>query len=161
MWRRYSRGSKDIRRFSQNMGADEGGKGFDRDQFDAVPQECLEEIGKRHETIEALFSGGELNEEVHIAVRAGLVASHGAEKRKASDAELTDFRFGFKQALERLCPGRGEGAHPSTLSGSALWAKQVDDGWELSWARGGGGRRQRAAAVRRGSSSSPPRGRRL
>ncbi len=97
----------DIRRFRQDVGTDERGEGLDRDQLDAVAQQPLEEIGKRHEAIEALLSGGELDEEVHVAVRAGLAARHGAEKRKAPNAELADLGFGLEQASDGLIACRG------------------------------------------------------
>jgi len=89
------------------VGADEGGESLDRDQLDGMSHEPLEEIGKSHEAIEALLAGGELDEKVHVAIRAGLAACHGAEERKAPDAELANLRFGSKQALDRLVSGRG------------------------------------------------------
>ena len=79
MWRRYSRGSKDIRRFRQDMGPDERREGFYGDQFDTMTQQSLEKIGKGHEAIEALLSGCELHQNVHIAIRAGLATSHRAK----------------------------------------------------------------------------------
>ena len=107
MWRRYSRGSKDIRRLSKDMGADERGERLDCYQLDGMSHQPLQEIGESHEAIEALLARGELDEEVNIAVRAGLTASHGAEECKAPDAELANLRFGCKQALNCLVPGRG------------------------------------------------------
>ena len=72
-----------------------------------MSQHALEEIGKGHETIEGFLAGGELDEEINVAARAGFTASHGAEECKAPDAKLADLSFNRKQALDGLVPGWG------------------------------------------------------
>lgn len=65
----------------------------------------------------------ELDQEVDVAVRAGLAARHGAEEGEASDAELANLRFGREQALDRFVPGRRRCAHARTLSSRRHGAK--------------------------------------
>src|SRR5437773_1098264 len=106
IWRRYSRGSKDIRRFSQDMGADEGGKSFEGDQLDRTTQQSLEQVRESHEAIEALLPGGKLHEEIHVAGRPRLAPRHRAKERKAPHTEPADLRFCCAQAFDRALPGR-------------------------------------------------------
>jgi hypothetical protein len=65
-------------------------KRFNGDEFDAAPKPRFQEIGERHETIEVLGSGGELDQQVNVAVRAGFAAKHRPKESKPHHTHRVD-----------------------------------------------------------------------
>src|SRR5437588_12026074 len=105
MWRRYSSGSEDILRFSQDMRPEERRKRLHSNEFYAPPETVFEEFGKGKKTIECLGARGELHKEIDVAVRPGFATRHGAEQGEPCNTKRSNFRFGARKNFHRLFSG--------------------------------------------------------
>ncbi len=68
-------------------------------------------FGKREEAIERFLAGSELDQEVNVAVRTGLVPQHGAEERTGSYSEAKDLGVGVLEAPSHLLSGECASCH--------------------------------------------------
>lgn len=64
------------------------------------------EVAERDDVVQRLLLRIELDEEVHVAVGAGLPAHDGAEEREAQHAESLDLLPGLLQPLDYLLLGQ-------------------------------------------------------
>jgi len=90
MWRRSSRGSKDIGGLGQNVRPDMRAEPFYRHELDLGRQHFLEEVGEVEETVVRLLAGRKLHQEIYVAARAPFVPCNRAEQRQAMDAHIED-----------------------------------------------------------------------
>src|SRR3954471_9297945 len=92
MWRRYSRGSKDILCFREDMRSQERRQRLDSNQLDCATEACLEQLRQREKTRVRLGAWKELDQEVYITVSASLTAYYGAEQCESLHTKCTDLR---------------------------------------------------------------------
>src|SRR4051794_8487795 len=107
MCRRYavaSRGAEDMLRLAQDGGAQVWAERLDRHELHAAAECALQERREGHERVEPLRAGRELDEQVHVAGRASLVARERAEEEQPLHTERGDRLTEVGDALDGVGP---------------------------------------------------------
>lgn len=121
MWRRYSRGSKDILCFRQDMRSQERRQRLDSNKLDCAAEACLEQLGQREKTVVSLGSRKELDQEIDITVATSLTACYAAEQCEPPHTKYTDLRRRRNKPFNCLLSSKRGCLHTITsLAGSCL-----------------------------------------
>ena len=64
-----------------------GESGLGGDELSPAAEESFEKIGQRAKALEGLAARSELDEEVHVAIRTGLVPEDGPEQGQPRNAQ--------------------------------------------------------------------------
>jgi hypothetical protein len=93
--RKPSRGSKDILRIREDSGTNERRESLGRHEFDRTSEARFQQIGEREKPVKRLRAWCELNEKVHVALRARLPAQDRSKQREPDHAEAANLLPAF------------------------------------------------------------------
>jgi hypothetical protein len=81
-----------------------------------MSQSLLKQVGKRQKPFVSLRTRRKLDEQIDIAVWAGLVAKYGSKQRQALDTERSDVSLRRFEPLDRFVPREDETLHDTNLT---------------------------------------------
>jgi hypothetical protein len=115
MWRRNSRGSKDIRCFGEDMWSNKRRQRFRSDEFDPPAKRRLQQVSKRQKMVVGLFARPELDKNIDVAIRPRCFPLHGSKQGQTLDPKVLHLTPNASKAIHDINAGQGGEDHTCNL----------------------------------------------